>query len=57
LCTTRKNPFTPHERLLEIPRGRGVLKAKVLEVKYETKLEFLARRGVQNKNLPWWECG
>jgi len=26
---------------LEIPRGRGVLKAKILEAKYEAKLEFL----------------
>jgi len=26
---------------LEICRGRGVLKAKILEAKYEAKLEFL----------------
>ena len=27
-------------RSLEIPRGRGVLKANILEAKYEAKLEF-----------------
>jgi len=31
---------------LEIPRGEGVLKAKILEAKYETKLELLGARGV-----------
>jgi len=30
---------------LEIHRGRRVLKAKILEAKYETKLEFLVGRG------------
>ena len=28
---------------MEIPRGRGVLKAKILEAKYEAKLEFPGR--------------
>ena len=27
-------------RSLEIPKGRGVLQAKILEAKYEAKLEF-----------------
>jgi len=57
LCSYRKNPYPPHERQLEIPRGRGVSKAKILEAKYEAKLEFLGGRGVQNKNLPWGEYG
>ena len=35
-----KNPYPSHGRSLEIPRGRGVLKAKILEAKYEAKLEF-----------------
>ena len=39
-------------RSLEIPRGRGVLKAKFLEAMYENKLEFPGGGGVQNKNLP-----
>ena len=36
---------------LEFPRGRKVLKAKLLEEKYEAKLEFFLQgvRGVQNK--------
>ena len=40
MCSSRKNSYTPHGRSLEIPRGRGVLKAKFLEAKYENKLEF-----------------
>ena len=49
---SRKNPYLPHGRSLEIHRERVVLKAKILEAKYEAKLEFLAGREVQNKNLP-----
>jgi len=30
---------------LEIPRGKGVSKAKLLEVKYDAKLEFLGEGG------------
>ena len=32
----QKNPYPPHGRSLEIPRGKGegVLKVKILEVKY-----------------------
>jgi len=37
--------------------GEGVLKAKILEAKYEARLEFLGSRGVQNKNLPRGEYG
>ena len=39
LCThhalrnSRKNPYSPQGRSLEIPRGRGVLKGKILEAK------------------------
>ena len=29
--------------------GAGVLKGKILEAKYEAKLEFLGGRGVRNK--------
>ena len=35
-----KNPYPPHGRSLEIPREGGVLKVKILEAKYEVKLEF-----------------
>ena len=43
----RKNPYLPHGRSLEISRGRGVLpvNAKILEAKFEAKLEFF-REGV-----------
>ena len=36
----QKNPYPPIGRSLEIPRGRRVLKVKILEAKYEAKLEF-----------------
>ena len=39
-CSPRKNPYPCHERSLETPRGRGVLKVKSLEAMYENKLEF-----------------
>ena len=38
--SSRKNPYPPHGRSSEIPRGRGVFKVKILEAKYEAKLEF-----------------
>ena len=47
MCGSRKNPL--HGRSLEIPRERGVLKAKFLEEIYESKLKFPGGRGVQNK--------
>ena len=40
-----KNRYPPHGRSLEIPRGRGVLKAKFFEEMYENKLEFPGGRG------------
>jgi len=45
LCGSRKYPYCPYGRSLEIPRERGVLKAKLLEGKYEAKLEFPAGCG------------
>ena len=40
LCSSRKNPYPPHGRSSEIPRGRGDLNVKILEAKYEAKLAF-----------------
>ena len=44
LFSSRKSPYPPHGRSLEIPRGwgggGGVLKVKSLEAKYEAQLEF-----------------
>jgi len=51
MCSSRKNPHPPHGRSLEILRGRGILKGKFLEAKYEVKLEFLGGGRVQNKQL------
>ena len=60
MCGSRKNPFPPHERTLEIPRGRGVLKAKFLEEMYENKLEFPGGKGgggAKQKKILWGEYG
>ena len=54
LCSSSKNPYPPHGRSLEIPRRRGVLRAKFLEAMYEYKPEFPGERGggCKTKNLP-----
>ena len=55
-----KNPYPPHGRSLEIPRGRGVLGVKKLGAKYEANLEFPGGGGgggCKTKNLPWGEYG
>ena len=58
MCSSRKNPYPPHGRSSEIPRGSGVLKVKILEAKYEAKLEFpRGTGGVQSKKLLWGEYG
>ena len=58
MCSSRKNPYPPHGRSLEIPRGRGVLRGKSLEAMYEAKLEFSGGgRGAKQKNLQWGEYG
>ena len=49
MCDSRKYPYSPLGRSLEIPRGREVLKAKLLEEKHEAKLEFPGGERVQNK--------
>ena len=48
------HPMEGHWKFL---RGRGVLKVKILEAKYEAELEFPGRAGggMQNKNLLWGE--
>ena len=40
LCSSRKNPYRPQGGSSENSRGRWVLKAKILEAKYEGKMEF-----------------
>ena len=43
--SSENNPYPPHGRSLEIPRGRVVLKVKILEAMYEAKLEFRGGMG------------
>ena len=54
-CTVpKKNPYPPYGRSSEIPRGRGLLKVKILEAKYEAKLEYPGGDGeCKTKNLSW----
>ena len=43
--------YSPHGRSLEIPKGRRFIKARLLDEKYEAKLEFPGGKGgegVQN---------
>ena len=40
MCGSRKYPYPLHGKSLEMPRGRGVLKAKFLEAMYDNKPEF-----------------
>ena len=45
MCSARKNPYPPpYGRSSEIPRGRGDLKAKIVEAKCEANLEFPGER-------------
>ena len=54
LCGSRKYPYPPQGRSLEILRGRGVSKAKLFKGKYEAKLEIPGGKGgFKPKNLPW----
>ena len=50
-----KNPHPPQVRSSEIPRGRGVLKAKILEAKHDAKVEFPSGGGGDTKQKTF--CG
>jgi len=57
LCGSRKHPYPHHRGSLEIPRERGVLKAKIFKGMYEPKPEFLEGLRVPNekkKENPLW---
>ena len=45
------NRYPPQGRSLEIPRGKGVIKAKILEAKYEAKLKSLEGGGDKTEKL------
>ena len=49
MYSSRKKLYPPHGRSSEIRSGKGVLKFKILEAKYEAKLEFPGGQGVQNR--------
>ena len=49
MCSSRKYPYPPHGRSMEIPRACGVLKAKILKEMYGVKMEFPGR-GVGDLN-------
>ena len=63
MCSSRKNPYQPYRRSLEIPRGSGVLKANFLEAMYDNKPEFPEGSGMQNSKTflggggRWWGGG
>ena len=51
--SSRKNPYPPHERSSEIPRGEGLLEDKILDAKFiqAAKLDFLVRGGAKRKTF------
>jgi len=49
MCGSRKYPYPHHRGSLEIPSGRGVLKAKIFKVMYEPKLEISRGVGFETK--------
>ena len=49
MCSSRNYPYLPRGGSLEILRGRGVSKAKIFKIKYETKLEFPEGWGLKPK--------
>ena len=57
-CTVpENNPYPPHGRSLVISKGTGGLKVKILDAKYEAKLEFPRGRGggVVSMDI-FWNC-
>ena len=48
MCSSRKYPYPPQGRLMEIPRGRGFQKLNVFKGKYDTKMEFPEGVGSSN---------
>ena len=51
MCSSRKYPYLPHGRSMEIPRGRGVAKEKVLEEKYGAKLECAVTENIHTSPM------
>ena len=60
LCNSRKDPYPSQGWSLEIPKGRGVSKAKIFKGTYESKLEIpggWGGGGSKPKNHPWGMYG
>ena len=63
MCGSRKYPYPPQGRPLEIRRRKGVSKAKIFKGKYEAKLEIPGgvgwgrEWGFKPKSLPLWRYG
>ena len=55
MYSSRNISILPHGRLLEIPKGRGVLRAKLFKGNSEAKLDFPERS--KPNNLPWGGYG
>ena len=58
MCGTRKCPYLPHRRSLEIPSAEGGSQyTKIFKQKYESKLDFPTRVGKSKKKtfLEEWE--
>ena len=51
MCSSRNNPYPPHRRSSEIPKLRGVLKAKILEAMCKAKLKFLGEGECSRKQM------
>jgi len=45
MCSSRKYPYPPQGRLMEIPRGREVSKAQILKGMYGTINKWNFQRG------------
>ena len=53
MCSSKKKSIPTPLKVIRNSSGEGgVLKAKILEAKYEAKLEFLGGRGGHNKKPP-----
>jgi len=48
MCSSRKYPYPPQGKLMEIPKGEGLSKAYFFKGKHGTKMEFPEGMGGSN---------
>ena len=53
MFSSRKYPYLPHRRSVEIPRGRGWQKQRFLEKSLKLNWNFQRGGRINSKNLPW----